>query len=55
MDKKELERLIASLEENIEDTNYWLENAPNDANWHWHAGYKTALKEILNILKTIRG
>jgi hypothetical protein len=53
MNKEELERLKVSLQENIDDTNYWVENAPTDDDWHWHVGYRTALKEMLEILKTI--
>jgi hypothetical protein len=48
---KELERLKASLEENIDDTNHWLENAPTDTDWHWHVGYRTALQEVLKAIK----
>ena len=47
---KELKRLKASLQENIDDTNKWLEDAPTDADWHWHVGYKTALKEVLSAI-----
>lgn len=60
MDEKELERLMVSLQENIDDTTYWIESGSEnptwtDADWHWHVGYRTALKEMLNILKDIRG
>lgn len=60
MDKKELERLMVSLQENIDDTTYWIESGSEnstwtDDDWYWHVGYRTALKEMLNILKDIRG
>jgi hypothetical protein len=47
---KELETLKVSLQNNIEDTTYWLENAPSDADFHWHEGYRTALKEVLKAI-----
>jgi hypothetical protein len=47
---KELEKLKASLQENIDDTTYFLENAPSDADWHYHIGYRTALKEVLDAI-----
>lgn len=55
MDEKELERLMVSIKDNIDDTTYWIESGdlPTDTDWHWHVGYRTALKEMLDILKTI--
>ncbi len=52
---KELERLKASLQENIDDTNYWIESGAEnptwtDADWYWHVGYRTALKEVLSAI-----
>lgn len=55
MNIKELERLKESLQENIDDTTHWIESGdlPTDNDWYWHIGYRTALKEMLEILKTI--
>lgn len=52
---KELERLKVSLQENIDDTNYRIESGAEnptwtDADWHWHIGYRTALKEVLSAI-----
>tara|TARA_R110000868_G_scaffold45944_1_gene152128 strand:+ start:1714 stop:1902 length:189 start_codon:yes stop_codon:yes gene_type:complete len=52
---KELERLKVSLQINIDDTNHCIElGAENptwtDADWHWHVGYRTALKEVLEAI-----
>ena len=47
---KELEGLKVSLQENIDDTNYWIEQAPTDADFHWHVGYRSALKEVLDAI-----
>jgi hypothetical protein len=53
MSEKQLKGLMISLEENIEDTDYWIDHAPTAEDWHWHVGYRSALKEMLAILKTI--
>lgn len=55
MNIKELERLKESLQENIDDTTHWIESGdlPTDNAWYWHIGYRAALKEMLEILKTI--
>lgn len=47
---KELERLKVSLQESIDDTNHWIEQAPTDADFHWHVGYRSALKEVLSAI-----
>ena len=47
---KELERLKVSLQESIDDTNELLKEAPTDADYHWHVGYRTALKEVLDAI-----
>ena len=51
MNKKELETLRVSLELIIEETNDLMKHAPTDADFHWHVGYKTALKEVLKAIK----
>jgi len=47
---KELETLKASLELIIDETNDLIDNAPNDADFHWHVGYRAALKEVLEAI-----
>lgn len=47
---KELERLKVSLQESIDDTNELLKVAPTDADFHWHVGYRSALKEVLDAI-----
>jgi hypothetical protein len=53
MSEKELERLKQSLKENIDDTNYWVEHAPTEQDWHFHIGYRSALKEVLQVLNSV--
>jgi hypothetical protein len=48
---KELETLKVSLELIIDETNDLIKDAPNDADFHWHVGYKSALKEVLEAIK----
>lgn len=49
---KELETLKASLELIIDETNDLIEHAPTDADFHWHVGYRTALKEVLEAINS---
>lgn len=47
---KELETLKASLELIIDETNDLIDNAPNDADFYWHVGYRSAMKEVLEAI-----
>ena len=48
---RELKTLKASLELIIDETNDLIKDAPTDADFHWHVGYRSALKEVLEAIK----
>jgi methionine synthase II (cobalamin-independent) len=48
---RKLETLKASLELIIDETNDLIKDAPTDADFHWHVGYRSALKEVLEAIK----
>jgi hypothetical protein len=52
MTDREFENLKASLRENIDHVNELMDDPEMPMSvWHWHVGFKSALKEVLQALE----
>ena len=46
--EEKLKALKQSLIENIENVQSWIDDPEiKESDWHWHIGFKSALKEVL--------
>lgn len=51
--EEKIKALKQSLIENIENVQSWIDDPemPGDYRWHWHVGFRDALKEVLQAIE----